>query len=202
MGTEDTGWNCIWQCKPTNIYHPVQKFSVPLVITTGNKIKFLNYPPPHLFLTFTITLRCHYRWNDTQYKYGLYFQYMLTHTSCFLSFSVFFMFSTISTQGRYRSVSIVTCMLRAECPGARIPVGARLSAPIQTSPGADLAPYTMSTGPFKGVKWPGHGIDHPPLSTAEVEERVEVYLYSPSGPLRPVLGSTLPFTFTTSTLPK
>jgi hypothetical protein len=47
---------------------------------------------------------------------------------------------------------------------------------------------TMGTGSFLGVKWLGCGIDHPPASTAEVKERVEQYLYSPSGSLWPVPG--------------
>jgi hypothetical protein len=46
---------------------------------------------------------------------------------------------------------------------------------------------------FPGVKWPGRGVDHPPSSSAEVKERVQLYLYSPSGPSWPVLGRTLPF---------
>jgi len=33
-----------------------------------------------------------------------------------------------------------------------------------------------------GVKQPGHGIDHTPPDNAEVKERVELYLYSVSGP--------------------
>jgi hypothetical protein len=32
-----------------------------------------------------------------------------------------------------------------------------------------------------------------PPSSGEVKERVELYLYSPSGPSWPVLGRTLPF---------
>ena len=47
-----------------------------------------------------------------------------------------------------------------------------------------------------GVNRPGHGIDHPPSSSIEFKERAELYLYSPSGPLWPVLVWTLPFTFT------
>jgi hypothetical protein len=39
-----------------------------------------------------------------------------------------------------------------------------------------------------GVKWPGPGVDHPPPSSAEVKERVELYLYSPSGPSWPVIA--------------
>jgi hypothetical protein len=33
-----------------------------------------------------------------------------------------------------------------------------------------------------GVKRPERGVNHPPPSSAEVKERVELYLYSPSGP--------------------
>jgi hypothetical protein len=40
----------------------------------------------------------------------------------------------------------------------------------------------------RGVKQPGRGVDHPPSSSAEVKERVELYLYSPSGLSWPVLG--------------
>jgi hypothetical protein len=74
--------------------------------------------------------------------------------------------------------------------GDRIPVGARLSAPVQTGPGARSASYTMGTGSFPGVKWPAPGVDHPHPSSAEVEERVELCLYFPSGPSWPVLGRT------------
>jgi len=65
--------------------------------------------------------------------------------------------------------------------------GARFSAPVQTGPGAHPASYTMGTGSFPGVKRPGRGADHPPPSSPEVKERVELYLYSPSGPSWPVL---------------
>jgi hypothetical protein len=39
---------------------------------------------------------------------------------------------------------------------------------------------------FPGIKRSGRGVNHPPPSSAEVKERVELYLYS-SGPPR-VLG--------------
>jgi len=77
---------------------------------------------------------------------------------------------------------------RAVRSGDRIPVVARFSAPVQTGPGGHTAYYMMGYGPFLGVKRPGRGVDHPPLSGAEVKERVKLYLYSPSGPLWPVLG--------------
>jgi hypothetical protein len=44
------------------------------------------------------------------------------------------------------------------------------------------------TGSFPEVKRPGRGVDHPTPSSAEVKERVELYLCSPSGPSWPVVG--------------
>jgi len=40
----------------------------------------------------------------------------------------------------------------------------------------------MGTGSFPGIKWPGRGVDHPPPSSAEVKERIELYLYPHYGP--------------------
>jgi hypothetical protein len=67
-------------------------------------------------------------------------------------------------------------------PGIELRWGARFSAPVQTGPGAHPASCTMGTGSFPGVKRPGRGADHPPPFSAEVEGRVELFLYSPSGP--------------------
>jgi len=50
----------------------------------------------------------------------------------------------------------------------------RFSTPTQTHPGAHPASYTMGTGYFLGVTQPGRGTDHPPPSSAEVKERVEL----------------------------
>ena len=71
-------------------------------------------------------------------------------------------------------------------------MGARFSAPIQTGRGAHPASCTMGAGSFPGVKRPGRGADHPPSSKSRGHERVELYLYSPSGPSWPVIGRTLP----------
>jgi hypothetical protein len=59
---------------------------------------------------------------------------------------------------------------------------ARLSTPIQTGPGAHPASYIIGTGLFLGVKWPGHGVNHPSLSRTKVKEGIELYLYSPHVP--------------------
>jgi len=60
-------------------------------------------------------------------------------------------------------------------------VGARFFATLQTGPETHPASYTMGTRSFPGVKRPGLGVDHPPSSRVEVNERVELYLYSTSG---------------------
>jgi hypothetical protein len=60
-----------------------------------------------------------------------------------------------------------------------MPVEARISAPIQTDQEAHSNSCTMTNGCLsRGLS----GIDHPPPSSAEVKETVELYLYSLSGP--------------------
>jgi len=78
--------------------------------------------------------------------------------------------------------------LRAKRSRDRIPVEARFSATVQTGPWAHPASYTIGTRSFPGVKWPGRGVDHPPHSSADVKERVQQYLDSPSGTLWPVIA--------------
>jgi hypothetical protein len=78
--------------------------------------------------------------------------------------------------------------LRAGRSGDRITVGARFYTPVQTGPEAHPGSCTMDTGSFPGVKRPGRGVDHPPPFSADVKERVELYLYSAYGPSWPLLG--------------
>ena len=73
-------------------------------------------------------------------------------------------------------------------PGIESRWEARFSPPDQTGPAAHPASYTMGTGSFPWVKGPGRGVDHPPPSSAEVKERVELNLYSHHGPSWPVVG--------------
>ena len=66
---------------------------------------------------------------------------------------------------------------------------------FRTSPEWPCGPPSsckMGTESFPGVKRPGRGVDHPPASSADVKERVELYLFPPSGPSWPVIGWTVP----------
>ena len=94
---------------------------------------------------------------------------------------------------KIKSTNVIIFKLRSHIltrrSGDRIPLGARFSAPVQTGPGAHSVSYTMGTGSLsRGVNQPGRGVDHPPPSSAEVKERVELYLYSASGPSWLVIG--------------
>jgi hypothetical protein len=96
---------------------------------------------------------------------------ILFYTSCH---STSFIFCRASPKGGPGQPSQYSNSLQAGRSRDRIPVGARFSAPVQTGPGAHPASYTVGTGSFPGVKQPGRGIDHPPPSSAEVKERVEL----------------------------
>jgi hypothetical protein len=54
-------------------------------------------------------------------------------------------------------------------PGIESRWGARFFAHVHTGPGAHPASSTIGTGSFPGLKPPGRGADHPPPSSAEVE---------------------------------
>jgi hypothetical protein len=72
----------------------------------------------------------------------------------------------------------------------RIPVGSIFSAHVRTGREAHPSSYTMDTGSFPGLNRPGRCVGHPHLFSAEVKERVELYLYF-SGPSWHVLGKAL-----------
>ena len=87
--------------------------------------------------------------------------------------------------------------LRAGRSEDRIPVGARLPAPVQTGLAAHPASCRMATGSLSwGYSDRGVALTTHNPSSAEVKERVELYLCFISGPSWPVLGRTVPFIFT------
>jgi hypothetical protein len=73
-------------------------------------------------------------------------------------------------RGPERSIGIATRYGRED----RKPAGTRFSAPVQTGSVAHPASYTMGTGSFTGVKRPERGVEHPPPSSAESKERLEL----------------------------
>jgi hypothetical protein len=52
----------------------------------------------------------------------------------------------------------------------------------------------MGTVSFTEIKRPGRGVDHPPPSSPDVKERVELFLCSPYGPSW-LVPSRITFTF-------
>jgi len=93
-----------------------------------------------------------------------------------------FCYLLTSLWGQDSSVSIVTpCGLDSsgiECRwGQDFPHPSRLALG-PTQPPIEWVPVLFPRG-----KQLGCGIDHPPLSSAEVKERVELYLYHPSWPV-------------------
>ena len=68
-------------------------------------------------------------------------------------------------------------------PGIESRWEATFSTTVQTGTEAHTASYTMGTGSFPGIMWLGRGVNHPPPSSTEVMERVELYIYPP-----PLLG--------------
>jgi hypothetical protein len=82
---------------------------------------------------------------------------------------------------------IATCY-GLDGPGIEFRWGQDFLHSLRPAPGAHPASYTLDTGPFPWVKWPARGADRPPQSSAQVEGRVKLYIYSPSGASWSVLG--------------
>jgi hypothetical protein len=74
--------------------------------------------------------------------------------------------------------------------------GARFTLAVQPGSEAHPASCTVGTGSFPEGKWPGRSVNHSPPSSAEVKERVKLYLHFPSASSLPVTGRTVLVPFT------
>jgi hypothetical protein len=79
-------------------------------------------------------------------------------------------------------------MLRGSNPGG----GREFPHPFRPALGPTQPLIQWVMGLFPGGKQLGRSVDRPPPSCAEVKEKAELYLYSPTGPLWPLLWRTLP----------
>ena len=102
-----------------------------------------------------------------------------------------FLFTTMF-RGRVSLVGIAT-RYGPDGPGIESRWGRDFPHPSRPALGPTPPSCAVGTGSFPGIKRPGRGVDRPPPSSAEVKERVELYVCHPSGPWWPVLGWTLHF---------
>ena len=105
-------------------------------------------------------------------------------------------FVLLSMCSQDSSVGIVT-HYRLDGPGIESLWGRDFLHPLRPGRWAHPDSYTRGTGSFPGVKQLGRVVDHTPPSSAEVEERVQLYLHSLFGPLWPVTGWTSPLLYLT-----
>jgi hypothetical protein len=95
-------------------------------------------------------------------------------------------------RGRDSSVGIAT-RYGLDGPGVESRWGGDFPHPSRTALEPTQPPVKLVPGLSRGVKRPGRGADHTPPSKCQGHERVELHLYSPSGPSWPVIGRTFTF---------
>ena len=92
-------------------------------------------------------------------------------------------FAAVTPVDRDSSVGIATSYVLVD-PGIECRCGVTFSEPVQIGPAAHTVSCAMGTGSFFSRGWsgPGRGVDHPPLSSADVKERVELNSTPSLGP--------------------
>ena len=101
-----------------------------------------------------------------------------------------------------KNITLRESQTRGESPRVKMVPGieSRWGHIFRTRPDRSWTPLSLLYNgyrvSFPGVNRPGHGVNHPCPSSVEVKERVQLHLYSPSGPSFPVLGRNLSFTGT------
>jgi hypothetical protein len=87
--------------------------------------------------------------------------------------------------GRDSSFGIATCY-GLDGPGIESQWGRDFPHLARQALGPTQPPIRWVPVLSRGAKRPGHGVNHTPPPSAEVKERVELYVYSTSGPSWPV----------------
>jgi hypothetical protein len=81
----------------------------------------------------------------------------------------------------WESVAGIATLYGLNGPGIEFRFGGEIFYTLQNYLGYNSPSYTMGAVTFPSVKRQGFGFDYPPTSSAAVKERIELYLYSPSG---------------------
>jgi hypothetical protein len=107
-----------------------------------------------------------------------------------VSFDSFLTWTLVAVEVGRDSVVGIATRYGLDGPGIESRWGRDFSQSSRPALGPTQPPIQWVPGLFPGVKRPGRGVDHTPSSSAEVKQRVKLYLYSPSGPSWPVIGRT------------
>ena len=102
------------------------------------------------------------------------------------------MFTTCNDVGWDSVVDVATCY-RPHSPGIKSWWGWDFPQPSRPTLHPTQRPVQWVTRSFPGVKPPRCGINNPLTSSTVVKHRVELHLYSLSGPSWPITGCNLPF---------